>query len=193
MKITRLINLIGGTLVLAGTVVVLYGMYARSANARVQAQPQITAQNSVRPQITEENVIQGEPAELAIPGLGIKNSVIAGVFNSQNGQWTLTLDKVQHAIITHTPNDSRGVTFLYGHNRPEVFARLPQIQPGAEAVIKTKNGHTFRYRFKDSRTTSPADVSVFEYDGPPILVLQTCTGVFFQHRQLFTFEFVGVK
>jgi LPXTG-site transpeptidase (sortase) family protein len=192
MKVNRfkILNLIGGVLLVAGLAVALVGLQVRRSNTLVQAQPALT--RMVQPAPLEPSAQTGEAVSLTVPSVGIKSPVIDGAFNAKSGQWTLTLDKVQFATMTQHPNDKQGLTFMYGHNRREVFNRLPAIQPGAVAEIKTSNGLTFRYRFVSSKVTKPNDVSIFSYDGKPILVLQTCTGLFYQNRQLFTFEFVGV-
>jgi LPXTG-site transpeptidase (sortase) family protein len=185
----KVLNLIGGLLLVAGLAVLLVGWQTRRANMQVQAQPALVRQS---PAVVDPAAVTGQPAVLNVPSVGIGSPVIDGAYNATSGQWTLTLDKVQFATITSRPNDRRGLTFMYGHNRREVFARLPAIQKGALAEVKTDNGHIFRYRFVGSQVVKPSDVSIFAYDGAPILVLQTCTGLFYQNRQLFTFEFVGV-
>ena len=136
------------------------------------------------------SVTKGEPSELVLPSLGLDLQVIPGVYNTTIKTWTLSLDKVQYATITPEPNTAGGNTFIYGHYRKEVFATLHTIQPGAQAVVKTSNGHSFYYRLASERVTSPSDTSVFNYKGKPILTIQTCTGLFFQNRQLFTFDLV---
>jgi LPXTG-site transpeptidase (sortase) family protein len=119
--------------------------------------------------------------------------VINGYYYPATKQWTLTLSDVQYATITPPPNNASGNTYLYGHYRSEVFARLHDIKIGANAVIDTTNGHVFTYQLESVRSTVPTDDSLFHYQGPPILTIQTCTGTFFQYRQLFTFKLVSVK
>ena len=146
---------------------------------------------SVPPSATESNkVITGEPATLDIPSVNINLPVIDGFYNSQSKAWTLTLDKAQYATITPAPNNQGGNTFIYGHNRWEVFYRLPKIQIGAEATITTTNHHKFIYKLSSVKTTSPNDTSLFTYKGPPMLTLQTCTGLWYQNRTLFSFQLV---
>jgi LPXTG-site transpeptidase (sortase) family protein len=194
MKITptRALNCVGITLVVIGLAVVLSATWIRHTNASVQAQPLFTSDNSSQTVVPDKTAIQGVPTGMSIPSLGIQNDVAQGVFDKHSGKWTLTLDKVQYAVMTNQPNDQRGLTFMYGHNRKGVFARLPAIQAGAVAQVTTDNNHTFYYRFTGSKTVTPQDTSIFAYNGSPILVLQTCTGAFFQNRQLFTFELIGV-
>jgi len=191
MKISHVVNGAAALLITFGVVILVAGAYVRHQNAALQTQPQ-TATGITR-QPLDPASLSGQPVELRIDALHISNPVIDGFFNADQGQWTLTTDKVQFAALSIRPNDKQGLTFMYGHNRKEVFNRLPAITPGTIATIRTSNGHLFTYRFVSSQIVKPADASVFQYDGPPKLVLQTCTGLFYQNRQLFSFEFVGVQ
>ncbi len=136
--------------------------------------------------------IQGYPSLLQIPSLNLNLAVIPGIYNPKNKTWTLSLDKVQYAVMTPQPNNIGGNTFIYGHYRSAVFATLHTIKPGAQAIVKTTNGHTFTYKLSSVKVTAPSDISPFNYTGTPILTLQTCTGILFQNRQLFTFNLVTV-
>jgi len=185
---SRLILLIGLLFLVVG-VGLLLGIIRSQQNSQVVAGPPIT---TVSQPAATSNVIQGFPSEFAIPSLNMDLTVIPGIYNPKTKTWTLSLDKVQYAVITPQPNNVSGNTFIYGHYRSEVFARLHTIHMGAQAVVKTTNGHTFYYQLSSIRTTSPNDVSVFSYVGKPIMTVQTCTGLFFQNRQLFTFDLVRV-
>ncbi len=138
-------------------------------------------------------LVSGEPVRIQIPALHIDLPVIDGYYNKNSKTWTLTKDKVQYATITPQPNNREGNTFLYGHNRPGVFNVLNKVKPGDEVSIMTSNGHTFTYTFRTAYETSPNDVSLFEYKGAPILTIQTCSGVWYQNRQLFTFDLTKVQ
>lgn len=192
MTVNKVMNTVGISLVVFGAAALLYSFHVRDTNASIQAAPAVTAENSAPPTVTGPTALQGNPVELQIPELGIDNVVIPGVFEEQTSRWTLTLDKVQHAVMTYPPNNVGGLTFMYGHNRKQVFSRLPSIAEGTIAEVKTDNGLLFRYKFTSSVVTRPEDISLFDYSGPPILVLQTCTGLFYQNRQLFRFELVEV-
>lgn len=135
-----------------------------------------------------EPTISGEPVRIILPSLDIDLKVIPGYYYPKSQSWTLTRDYAQFAEISTKPNDKKGMTFIYGHYRRGVFIALPKIKPGAVAIVKTQNGHTFTYIFRASTVLDPTDTSVFKYQGKPILVLQTCTGVHFQNRQLFVFD-----
>lgn len=192
MKIGTIINIVGATLLVFGTGLALYAFYVRSANANIQASPAPNAQHITVNKPLAPTVTQGKPVSLLIESVGISNPVIEGVFNYNTQEWTLTKDKVQFATMTRQPNNERGLTFMYGHARREVFSKLLRIKNGAIATVTTSNGYTFSYRYTGSATYKPTEITVFSYDGPPILVLQTCTGLFYENRRLFSFEFVGV-
>lgn len=142
---------------------------------------------------TAQSRVEGNPVELSIPSLDMVLPIIPGTYNELTRTWTLTTDKVQFASITPPPNNEGGNTFLYGHYRKNVFANLHNITPGDIATIKTENGKTFYYRYVSSRIVDPTDSEdVFNYSGKPIVTIQTCTGLFYEKRQLFTFDLVRV-
>ena len=95
--------------------------------------------------------------------------------------------------MTRKPNDKSGMTFIYAHYRKGVFYKLPKIKEGETAKVVTENGYTFTYRFRASSVVPPQDTSIFDYKGKPILILQTCTGVKFENRQLFVFDLIKVE
>lgn len=132
--------------------------------------------------------ISGRPVHIQIPSVGINIPVIDGYYYPATNGWTLTNYAAQYAVQTPLANNTEGNTFIYGHNRHSVFEALLNIKLGAEAIITTDNGHTFTYVFKGALITTPSNLSLFSYQGPPILTLQTCSGTFYQNRQLFTFD-----
>jgi LPXTG-site transpeptidase (sortase) family protein len=148
-----------------------------------------------RPVIAHPDIplITGEPVEISLPSVSIDIPVIPGFYNSNYKTWTLSLDKAQFATPTVYPNNLSGNTFIYGHYRVGVFYTLPHIQPGAKAAITTANGYQFTYTFKYTYATQPNDTSVLMYKGPPILTLQTCSGTFYQNRQMYVFSYDGYK
>lgn len=135
----------------------------------------------------------GHPIWLDIDSVKIHVPVIDGQYNEQAQTWTLTTSNAQFLTDTAEPNDRSGKTFIYGHYRPEVFAYLHLIQPGAVAEIRTANHLTFRYRFVSSYTTTPGDLNALKTSAQPTLMLQTCTGLHFQKRQMFVFDYLSVS
>lgn len=138
------------------------------------------------------NASSGLPNRLQVPSVGIDITVAKGYYNQRTQKWTLSRDKAHFAIMTSRPNSQGGNTYIYGHNRKEVFTRLTKVKPGAEATVFTETGQKFTYRMTKSITTKPEDSSMLFYEGAPILTLQTCTGALYQNRTLYVFELVGV-
>lgn len=135
--------------------------------------------------------ITGKPVRLIIPGLAMDLQVIDGEYSKTTGAWTLTNDKAQFAVPSAQPNNESGDTFIYGHYRREVFARLHTITPGSQAIIETDNGYRFTYTFTATEAIQPTNTDIFTYDGPPQLTIQTCSGAWFQNRQFFYFTYSG--
>lgn len=156
-------------------------------------QPTFSQQVSAEPEVRDVPLIQGKPVTIEIPSLGLNLPVIDGYYNTSEKTWTLTSDKAQYATLTPYANNHAGNTFIYGHNRKEVFSSLLRLPAESVAIITTDNGHKFTYKYRSSIETSPYDDSLFDYQGAPILTLQTCSGLWYQNRKLFTFDLVGVS
>lgn len=186
LQVTSFVVIAVGLLLLAPlTYLWLHEKVALATPSTVNV-PAVAAKPPMQP-----NVVSGTPTELRITSLNMDLQIINGYYNVHNGQWTLTLDKVQYAVPSVLPNNYSGNTLLYGHYRPEVFARLHLIQSGAEADVLTSNGLTFKYTFQTSQAFDPTDTSIFLYQGPPRLTIQTCSGSLFQHRQMYYFKYDG--
>lgn len=135
----------------------------------------------------------GEPARILVPTANIDLAIEPGYYNYQKHTWTLSNTGANFAVMTAKPNNTNGNTFIYGHNNAAIFKRLMDIKPGDQAIVVAKDGKRFVYQLQTSRDTQPTDTSLFDYQGPPILTVQTCSGAWFQHRRLFTFKFVEVQ
>lgn len=143
------------------------------------------------PSLTAAQTVSGNPSLIAIPSLGLNLEVIHG-WEDTKGNWTLTPDKAQYAIISPEPNNHEGNTLIYGHALTNIFGRLYLMQKGAAASITTDNGYVFHYVYEGTYAVNPHDWSVFEYKGAPILTLQTCSGTFYQNRQMYQFNLLSV-
>lgn len=165
-----------------------------AAVPKVSASPfAADAKHGVTPAAQPQQRIEGLPVRIQLPPLHIDLPIIKGYHNARTQTWTLTKTNVQYAVDTPLANNVGGNTFLYGHNRREVFRDLAKIKLGAEALVTTDNGHVFTYVFKGAIETAPSDDSLFAYQGPPIMTIQTCSGLWYQNRQLFTFALKDVQ
>lgn len=191
MKKSTALLLSGSFLVLVGAAIG-YRPFMVYLEGKQAAKPLTVPFSSVvqaAPVDESNQIISGRPQRIQIASVGIDLIVAEGYFNEKEKTWTLSKDKAHYAVNTPLANNREGNTFIYGHNRKDVFRKLSGVKAGDEAVITTDNGHTFIYRFKAAYETNPNDATVFHYQGPSILTVQTCSGMRFENRQLFTFTF----
>src|SRR5579884_4183540 len=139
------------------------------------------------------NATSGRPVRIVIPGSSYNGQVVdlpvdPGYYDPSNG-WTLTGYHAQFAMISQPANNKAGDTFIYGHNNDYVFGALRHVTPavGAQALVYTDNGHIFEYAFQKSYSVAPDDVSILNYQGPPIMTIQTCTGSLNELRTMYEF------
>ena len=136
--------------------------------------------------------IISKPSRLVLPSIGIDLPVLPGQHNNQNDTWDIANYKAFYATPSDPINNITGDTLIYGHANNTVFANLKNITPGSELVVYTESGKVFHYSFVSSKNYQPDDLSIFDYRGPPIVTLQTCSGAWSQWRELFTFSLVKV-
>lgn len=139
---------------------------------------------------SKKPTLTGLPTHIDIPNVGISVDIEKGYYLKSSQTWTLSTTKAEYATVTPEPNNASGNTFIYGHNRWEVFYKLLNVRPGDEAIVTTDNHHEFIYKMVSQKVTKPSDTSLFRYQGPPILTLQTCSGFWYQNRSLFVFNLV---
>ncbi len=193
---------LGIGIIVAGIVLMLLANHqTKQAEAQANADADAVAAEVVAdqnvgdtsPGTTAQSKTQtGSPVKIEILEAGISIPVAPGVYNAKSQTWTLSTTKAHYALMTPKPNTEGGNTFIYGHNRPSVFSRLTRAKVGDTAVVTTDKNQRFTYRMRSTYTTSPADSSLLNYNGAPILTLQTCTGANFQNRTLYVFDLIGV-
>jgi LPXTG-site transpeptidase (sortase) family protein len=182
-----------------GLTLLAYGLFITSSYIRYRqaahsSVPSIQVAIPEKPFTYKPETITGKPVRLVVPSLQIDISIIDGTYNQQSGTWTLTNDKAQFASVTALPNNEKGNTYIYGHALPKVFASLHKMSAKAAAIIYTDNGHEFTYEYRSMAETTPKDTSALAVqDGIPTLSLQTCSGMWYQNRQIYSFDFVSVK
>lgn len=138
-------------------------------------------------------VNQGKPVALSIPAANLDHLAIDdGVYDPASQAWTLSGNHAQFALSSVVANDYGGNTLIYGHNHWWVFGRLKLMQPGDTMQIFTDNGHVFTYQFTGTTDLQPNDLSVFKFDGPPTVTLQTCAGNWNEIRRMYHFKFIKV-
>ena len=135
-------------------------------------------------------IVMGKPVRLLVPKISRDIRVMEGHYNEKDGSWTLRDGKIEtyFAMPSALANDYGGNTIIYGHSNRFVFSPLKNLVPGDVAEVHTDNGHVFRYAFVDTLEVQPDDVSIFTLEGPAQLILQTCTGNWYEKRGLYRFS-----
>jgi sortase (surface protein transpeptidase) len=195
-------NLLSGRRYYYGAVIIIYaltvllGIYA--------FKPALFKQNAVAAPLKNQpampkatapavHITSGVPVRIVVASLNVDLPVDRGVYNPADNSWSLSDVNAQFAMPSYIANDYTGNTLIYGHDTPAVFGIMSYIQPGAQALVYTDNGHVFSYIFQSSKNITPDDVSIFKYSGPPQLTVQTCSGDISQWRQMFNFKFDKVE
>jgi len=152
-----------------------------------------------RPPASGIKEVSGIPVRLVIPDSSYAGTVVdlpvdKGYYDQATDSWTLSGYHAQFMIISSPANNISGETYIYGHNNDYVFGALRHVTPavGAKALIYTDNGHIFSYAFQGVINLAPGDTSVLDYSGPPIMVIQTCTGSLNEWRTDYKFTFSGI-
>lgn len=150
-----------------------------------------TAQTPHLPAAPKIKLISGRPVRIVIPSESVDLPLDPGYYDSATDSWTLSGYRAQFAMMSTLANNQGGETFIYGHNNDYVFGALRHVTPsvGAEALLYASNGHIFAYKFVSVKSLAPSDVSILNYQGPPILTIQTCTGSLNEWRTMYQFTF----
>lgn len=192
---SKRLSLAGGTFFIALGLIIgglVWLNVSRGQHSLSKPQPLSQVLNNNKPKDDGQPLIGGTPVHISIPSVAIDLKIIPGYYYPATKSWTLSLNDAQYATMTAEANNKQGGTFIYAHYRKGVFYTLHKVLPGAEAVITTDTGHSFTYTFSSSTITTPENTSLFNYKGKPILILQTCTGQWYQNRQLFVFNLTKV-
>lgn len=148
-----------------------------------------------KPPKLEPRVITGKPMRIVIPKYNIDLLVREGNYNPSDQTWFLSGYDAQYATPSIPPNDTQGNTLIYGHNNKYVFGPLNKKTPAVNDVAEviTDNGHAFIYIFEAAEDVKPDHMTVFQYNGPPSLIVQTCSGNWNEWRRLYRFKFERVE
>jgi LPXTG-site transpeptidase (sortase) family protein len=182
----------GPLLILLGLIMGGFGLLNSWLSQQVYQDNAQSLQNN-QPLRSVAPKISGVPKRIQIPSVGIDLKIIPGYYNPKDQSWTLSLNDAQWGAMTSRPNNKEGLTFIYAHYRKNVFYTLPHVTPGSAAIVTTQNGHVFTYRYRGSTIVKPQNTNILKYKGKPILLLQTCSGVWYENRQLFIFDYVSAR
>lgn len=131
--------------------------------------------------------IVGAPVRIVIKGADLDLVVKPGKFNPSTEEWTLNNQDAFFAEQTSPISNIIGNTLIYGHNIPQVFTKLHELEKGAELVVFTDTGAQFSYTLVSSEEVLPSNTQILYQQTKPQVTLQTCTGNWNEYRRLFTF------
>lgn len=146
----------------------------------------------VAPVQQQKPTISGQPVHITFAAQGVSVPVAPGYYDAATRTWNVSKDKAHYAVSTAAPNNKTGNTFIYGHNRWQVFTALLDAKLGDQATIQTDNGHTFTYTLVGIHDTDETDVSYLQPTPAPTLTVQTCSGANYQYRRMLTYAFTEV-
>ncbi len=138
-------------------------------------------------------VISGAPTRFVFERLSIDISIEPGYYDMSSQTWNVSKTTAQFATVTSQPNNKNGNTFLYGHNRSEVFSRLLAVEIGDTVDVHTDTRHIFHYTLTSIHDTTPSDTSYLQPTEQPTLTVQTCSGFFYENRRMLRFSLTGVQ
>lgn len=188
----RFLSRLGVLFIIFGLLVGGIGLFL-AARSTAGSKPVSQVLNNNRPKDDGSPLISGTPNHITIQSVNIDINVIPGYYYPSTKSWTLSDYNAEWGTITAKANNKSGDTFIYGHALMNVFGRLPQIKTGDQATVTTDNGHKFTYTYRANTVVPPSNTTLFSYKGKPILILQTCSGLWYQNRQLFVFDLSGVS
>lgn len=187
IRVVCLYGIAGGMFWTGDRIQALTATPAQPASIQIVSQPGAATQPS-------KKIISGEPSRLSVARLGVDLPVKDGFYDSETNDWTLSHEAVFFARMTTIPNDSKGNTFIYGHNTDAMLAPLSELVVDDIITIFTTNGHAFQYKYTRDDIIAP-NVTTVLYDSPssPQLTVMTCEGIWSKVRRVMYFDFVGVQ
>lgn len=167
------------------------GNFSQSSTFATSSGVLVSTQQNLAPPI--KPVLRGLPVRLVIDRLELDLPVAKGEYDPTSGTWSISDTQAYYATPTPLLNDDAGTTLIYGHNDWRVFNILHLLDPGDTLRIYTEEGLVFHYVFRSAQNVEPTDVAAIRSDGPPKVILQTCTGNWNQWRRLFEFTLDRVE
>lgn len=178
---TQSLIILGSLLLLVGGILGSFSLLAKSQSVLTVSPPK----NGITAEVVSKDLM---PTRVVVPSVDISLGVIPGYYDKTTQQWTANDKNAVYATPTVPPNTKIGNTLIYAHNRKNLFGPLLNTKTGDEAMVVTKGGKTYRYSLQQAFDVNPEDTSVFKHTKSPTLVLQTCSGLFLQHRRMFVFK-----
>jgi sortase (surface protein transpeptidase) len=141
----------------------------------------------VPPPVTATSTAVAAPAEVAIPRIGARSSLVPLGLNADRTVEVPPVDApMQAGWFTGAPKPGEpGPAVLLGHvnggGRAGIFARLAELEPGDEVLVRRGDGGTVRFAVRRvdqvPKTEFPTDEVYGDTAGPELRLI-TCGGAF---------------
>lgn len=134
-----------------------------------------TAHAAASATIDDKKVIA--PVRITIPSQSIDLSIAPGEYDAKSG-WSVEKQMANY-IPTMVSIGEPGALTVYGHDTPEVFSRIKNMQPGTEVRITASDGNVYQYLrdVSPAKIVAPDDVSILnEKTDHHKIYLLTCDG-----------------
>lgn len=120
---------------------------------------------------------------LAIPELSIDIPVVPTHLNGT--KWEYTAKGVAYLASTPLPGQF-GNSVFYGHNWPNLLARLPQAKPGQQIITTFADGTHRTFLINTTAVVTPDHIEILNPTTDIRLTLFTCTGFLDRERFVVT-------
>lgn len=201
MKLRISLTLLSIALVASGGFVLYrtYPLYAWAqpvptviSPARSQLASDSNSVDGGSPEKSIQRITDGTPQHISVPDLSIDVNLSPGNYDPVTSQWGISDSSAFFASVTDYANLEIGNNlFIYGHNSRRIFGNLLYIRPDTKVFVTTEEGETIEFSFLESMVVDPTESNIFDYNGNPRLIIQTCTGAFNQQRQIIYLERVS--
>lgn len=119
------------------------------------------------------------PELLYFPKLNKSVAVTTGYISL--GRWFVDQHQATYLDISAKPGQPDNIV-IYGHNKPQIFGILSQLNQGDAVMLKTENQNIHRYVIISKMVVNPEDITIAYPTNSEMLTLYTCTGLFDSKR-----------
>lgn len=121
---------------------------------------------------------------LELPSLATSLNIKQGLYDSVSRTWTLDQQNAFQIKEAATP-------IFYSHNKKGLFDQLAELKGGELLIVTTAVGERLNFRYVSYKTLDPEDAWILNEITKDQVILFTCTGLFFEARNIFYFQYEG--
>ncbi len=132
---------------------------------------------------TTSDISQSYPVSIYVERVNIELPVIKS--EVKDGVWQTTTKGVSYLAGSGVPG-TKGNVIMYGHNWPNMLAKLTQVIPGDVILVTMNNGSKLKYTVELTQTVTPDQVHILNQTEDTRITLYTCSGFFDSKRFVVT-------